>query len=94
MRGPPTLRNVGVTIRDGSTLAADVYLPDGAGPWLTLVLSFPYSTNVRLGVSYSNYLAYFAEHGYGCVMPAPTHAAVPCGCSRRSASPPSSGSRS
>jgi uncharacterized protein len=68
MDGPPTLRNVGVTMRDGATLAADVYLPDGDGPWPTVVLSFPYSKDVWLGVSYSNYLAYFAEHGYAAAV--------------------------
>jgi predicted acyl esterase len=45
---------------DGATLAADVYLPDGDGPWPAVLLSFPYSKDVWLGVSYSNYLAYFA----------------------------------
>jgi predicted acyl esterase len=55
-------------MRDGTTLAADVYLPDCAGPWPTLVLYFPYSKDLWMGVRYANYLAYFASHGYAAVV--------------------------
>jgi uncharacterized protein len=66
--GPPTLRNVGVPMRDGAVLAADVYLPADTGPWPVLLLHYPYSKDVWLGNSYSNYLAYFAEHGYAAAV--------------------------
>ena len=68
VNGPPTLRNVGIAMRDGTILAADVYLPEGQGPWPTLLMYFPYSKDVWLGVSYSNYLAYFAEQGFAAVV--------------------------
>lgn len=35
-------RGVVVPMRDGALLAADVYLPDGAGPWPTLLTRTPY----------------------------------------------------
>jgi putative CocE/NonD family hydrolase len=60
-------RDLGVTMRDGTRLAADVYLPTGAGPWPTLLERTPYnketSSEIALGSP-----EYFARRGYAVVI--------------------------
>ncbi|WP_432970757.1 CocE/NonD family hydrolase [Dactylosporangium sp. CA-233914] len=64
----PSLRNVGLAMRDGCTLAADVYLPDGPGPWPTVVMLTPYSKDAYHGIIDANYLAYYARNGYAAAI--------------------------
>src|SRR3989337_1212309 len=56
-----------VTMRDGTVLRADVYLPVGEGPFPALLERTPYnkgnSTEVQMGAP-----AYFAANGYAVVI--------------------------
>ena len=64
----PSLCDVRLAMRDGITLAADVYLPAGTGPWPAVVVHTPYSKDFNQGITYANYLNHFAEHGYAAVI--------------------------
>lgn len=64
----PSLRHVRLPMRDGAVLAADVYLPARTGPWPAVVVHTPYSKDFNQGITYANYLNYFAQHGYAAVI--------------------------
>ena len=51
-------------MRDGVRLAADVFLPRGAGPWPTLLLRTPYSRKAPGVRSYR----FFAQRGYAVLI--------------------------
>jgi putative CocE/NonD family hydrolase len=52
-----------VPMRDGVTLSADLYLPDGGdGPWPTLLARTPYDNNLQLEQG-----VFWAQHGYAYV---------------------------
>lgn len=53
-----------IPLRDGITLAADVYLPEGDGPWPAVVLRTPYNKNAE---SQSALGRWWAERGYAVV---------------------------
>jgi predicted acyl esterase len=55
---PATIR-----MRDGVTLAADVYLP-GSGRWPTLLVRTPYNRKTQFAKSY----LYFSRHGFAVVL--------------------------
>ncbi len=59
-------RNVMVPMRDGVNLAADVYLPDGPGPFPVLLVRTPYNkqNNKYGGVTNARY---YAQNGYAVV---------------------------
>ncbi len=57
--------NVRVPMRDGITLAADIYLPVEPGKYPGLLLLTPYS---KLRESYVEQAAYFAKRGYGVAL--------------------------
>ncbi len=61
-------KNVTVPMRDGVVLAADVYRPDGAGPWPTLLMRLPY--NKEAGRYLVSYFDVFrgAQAGYAVVV--------------------------
>ncbi|HET9894542.1 MAG TPA: CocE/NonD family hydrolase [Streptosporangiaceae bacterium] len=61
-------KNVTVPMRDGVVLAADVYRPDGAGPFPTLVMRLPY--NKEAGRYLVSYFDIFrgAQAGYAIVI--------------------------
>lgn len=56
-----TKKDVMLTMRDGVILAADVYIPDGPGPFPVILTQTPYSKN--LPVSYHKN-EYFIKRGY------------------------------
>ena len=57
-------RNVLITLTDGVTLAADLYLPDGPGPFPTLISFYPYRKDDIIG-SFSVYAQrWFTQRGY------------------------------
>ena len=53
---------------DGVTLAADLYLPSGPGPWPVLLERTPYNKEVSVEVSQVGSPAYFASRGYAVVV--------------------------
>ena len=57
--------DVKVPMRDGVELSADIYLPEGAGPFPTVLMRTPYSNNMDLVISKARRLANF---GYACVV--------------------------
>src|ERR1044071_6872990 len=65
--GFTVLNDVPQTMRDGTTLYADVYLPKGDGPFPALLERTPYSKDgspeVRIGAT-----TFFPEHGYVLVL--------------------------
>lgn len=42
-------RNVQIPMRDGTNLAADIFRPEGAGPWPVLVTRVPYNKDLPFG---------------------------------------------
>ena len=57
-------RNVLIPLTDSVTLAADLYLPHGPGPFPTLISFYPYRKDDIIG-SFSAYAQdWFAQHGY------------------------------
>src|SRR5262245_42824934 len=55
-------KNVEVPMKDGTTLATDVYLPPGGGKVPTILSRTPYDKNGEKGNA-----AYFSKHGYAFV---------------------------
>lgn len=53
-----------VPMRDGTELSADVYLPEGEGPWPAILLRTPYDNSNSAVVDTATY---FAAHGYAFV---------------------------
>ena len=57
-------RNVLIPLVDGATLAADLHLPDGPGPYPTLISLYPYRKDDVIG-SFTAYTRHwFAQRGY------------------------------
>ncbi len=54
---------VQVPMRDGTRLAADVYLPEGAGPWPTILIRTPYNKAPLAGIGTDG-----ARRGYAVVV--------------------------
>lgn len=61
-------RNVLVPLADGTTLAADLRLPDAPGPFPALVSFYPYHKDDLMGFAFDYAHRYFAEHGYAHVL--------------------------
>jgi uncharacterized protein len=59
-----TLSDVKVPMRDGVRLSADVYLPDGPGPFPTVLMRTPYDNNTEPMIQKGRRLA---NNGYACV---------------------------
>lgn len=57
-------RNVLVELSDGATLAADLYLPDGPGPFPTLASFYPYRKDDVIGSGFEHPRRRLVEHGY------------------------------
>lgn len=60
-----TLTHVPVPMRDGVRLSADVYLPDGDGPFPTVLIRTPYQNNTDVLIQKGRRLA---NRGYACVI--------------------------
>ena len=60
-------RDVPQTMRDGTVLRADVYLPKGAGPFPALLERTPYSKDNSPEVQVGS-PPFFASHGYAVVI--------------------------
>ena len=59
-----TVKDLRVPMSDGVTLAADLYLPDGDGPFPALVEAYPYHKDDLIGAAFDYPRRYFAEHGF------------------------------
>ena len=62
-----TERNVAVPMRDGTILYADVYLPDGRGPFPTLLERTPYNKESSSEITLGSPKVY-SQHGYAVVV--------------------------
>ena len=59
----PRAQQQTVPMRDGVSLAIDVYLPDGPGPWPAVLVRLPYDKNGRY--CWMPFISrYFTERGY------------------------------
>jgi len=56
-------RNVPCRVRDGTTLMADVYRPEGEGPFPVILIRLPYDKTQSENVAYSH-PSWYARHGY------------------------------
>jgi putative CocE/NonD family hydrolase len=65
---PSPRQTDGVRCRDGVTLAFDVYLPDGAGPWPAVVMYIPYGKDAWLGVLHEPHFRFLAAAGFAAVV--------------------------
>lgn len=63
----PTLRGVLVPV-DGAELSVDVYLPDGDGPFPTLVSPTPYRKDDYIGAAWRHVVSTFVARGYAHVV--------------------------
>ena len=54
--------NVPATMRDGTTLYADVYRPEGEGPWPVILIRLPYDKTSAENISYTD-PSWYARHG-------------------------------
>jgi putative CocE/NonD family hydrolase len=61
-------RNVLVPLADGAELAADLYLPDAAGPYPALVSYYPYHKDDLIGSLFEHARHYFAARGYASLL--------------------------
>src|SRR5438874_671817 len=59
------LNGVKVPMRDGVRLSADIYLPEGSGPFPTVLMRTPYDNNADLMIQKGRRLA---SNGYACVI--------------------------
>ena len=57
-------RNLLIPLSDGVSLAADLHLPEGEGPFPTLVSYYPYRKDDFIGSFFEYPQRYFAERGY------------------------------
>ena len=57
-------KNLLIKMSDGVNLAADLFLPEGEGPFPTLVSYYPYHKDDLIGSMLDFPCRYFAEHGY------------------------------
>lgn len=64
--GLPTVtleRNVPCVMRDGCTLYADIYRPEGEGPFPVILMRLPYDKTGAENISYTD-PSWYARHGY------------------------------
>ncbi len=67
--GPsPAPNEILITLSDGTRLAADLHLPDGAGPFPVLVTFYPYRKDDFIGSSCAFPRLYFAARGYATLL--------------------------
>ena len=64
--GPRCLSNLNVESRDGITLATDVYLPDGDGPFPAILSRLPYG-KAEKQCDMAGKARYWTSHGYALV---------------------------
>lgn len=55
--------NVPAVMRDGTTLYADVYRPEGEGPWPVILMRLPYDKTSAENISYTD-PSWYARQGY------------------------------
>jgi putative CocE/NonD family hydrolase len=60
-------RNVACQMRDGVTLAADVYRPQGEGPFPVILMRLPYDKTSAENIAYTD-PSWYARHGYMVVV--------------------------
>src|SRR5438445_10641758 len=61
-------KDVRIPMPDGVTLAANLYLPEGAGPVPTIVVYFPYLKDTPSGMgSIHDWQTHFTRRGYACM---------------------------
>jgi putative CocE/NonD family hydrolase len=65
--GVRLIRGRTMRTRDGVELVSDHYLPDGGGPWPTLLMRQPYGRDIASTVVYAHPV-WFARHGYHVVI--------------------------
>jgi putative CocE/NonD family hydrolase len=63
--GVRTTGDVGVPMRDGVRLSADLYLPDAPGPFPTVLIRTPYDNNAAANIEKGRRMA---NAGYACVI--------------------------
>ena len=56
-------RDVAAKMRDGTTLYADVYRPDGPGPFPVILMRLPYDKTQAQQITYAH-PSWYARHGY------------------------------
>jgi putative CocE/NonD family hydrolase len=56
-------RGVTHTVRDGTNLAADIYSPEGEGPFPVILIRLPYDKTQAENITYAH-PAWYAKHGY------------------------------
>ena len=61
--GVTVQRNVPCRVRDGVTLHADVYRPEGVGPFPVILMRLPYDKTQAENITYSH-PSWYARHGY------------------------------
>lgn len=61
-------KNVLISMSDGISLAADLYLPEGKGPFPALVNYYPYHKDDVIGAMTEYTRRYFAERGYAYLL--------------------------
>ncbi len=59
-----TIKDVRIPMSDGVTLAADLYLPQGEGPFPALMSCYPYHKDDLIGAEFDFARRYFAEQGF------------------------------
>jgi putative CocE/NonD family hydrolase len=59
----PAMRPLGIPMRDGVILSADLHLPDGPGPYPVILLRTPYNRALL-----TDYGAYYSGYGYAVVV--------------------------
>ncbi len=59
-----TIKDLRIPMSDGVSLAADLYLPDGDGPFPVLVDAYPYHKDDLIGAAFDYPRRYFADHGF------------------------------
>jgi putative CocE/NonD family hydrolase len=59
-----TIKDLRIPMSDGITLAGDLYLPEGDGPFPALVSAYPYHKDDLIGELFDYPRLYFAEQGF------------------------------
>src|SRR4030042_6269998 len=57
-------KNLLIPLRDGVSLAANLYVPEGGGAVPSLISYYPYHKDDFIGAMLEYPCRYFAEHGY------------------------------
>ncbi len=61
-------RNVLIPLRDGVSVAADLFLPDGPDPVPAVFSYYPYRKDDYIGAFAGSAIEYFANHGYASLL--------------------------